>query len=258
MQFDADPRIVMTWTPGGRTSSFRPSRPIGRSSPRSRCRPTPTICRLCLAAIVEGFTQVRQALPETPVAISFAFPGPADYPAGIIGDLGNLPGFRGGVALGPMLEDRFQMPVFINNDGDLFAYGEAISGFLPYINEKLKAGRQREAVPQPVRHHAGHGLRRRHRPQRRAVPRRQRGRRRNLAHARQTAPAGVRRGGRQHPRRPAGLFGPLAGEARQRLPRPRRFTSTPAARATATGRRPCGPSTRWARPSAMRWPTPSR
>jgi glucokinase len=32
------------------------------------------------------------------------------------------------------------LPVFINNDGDLFAYGEAISGLLPYVNEKLKAG----------------------------------------------------------------------------------------------------------------------
>ena len=67
------------------------------------------------------------------------FPGPVDYPAGIVGDLGNLPGFRGGVALGPMLEERFGLPMFINNDGDLFTYGEAISGFLPYVNERLKA-----------------------------------------------------------------------------------------------------------------------
>ena len=69
------------------------------------------------------------------------FPGPADYPNGIIGDLGNLPGFRGGVALGPMLEEKFGIPVFINNDGDLFVYGEAIAGFLPYVNGLLeKAG----------------------------------------------------------------------------------------------------------------------
>jgi glucokinase len=27
--------------------------------------------------------------------------------------------------------------VFINNDGDLFVYGEAIAGFLPYVNEQL-------------------------------------------------------------------------------------------------------------------------
>jgi len=95
----------------------------------------------CLANIVEGFTRVKQECPEPPVAISFAFPAPADYPCGIIGDLGNLPGFRGGVALGPMLEERFGIPSFISNDGDLFVYGEAIAGFLPYVNGLLeKAG----------------------------------------------------------------------------------------------------------------------
>ena len=65
----------------------------------------------------------------------------ADYPRGIIGDLGNLPGFRGGVALGPMLEEKFGIPVFMNNDGDLFVYGEAIGGILPHVNGLLeKAG----------------------------------------------------------------------------------------------------------------------
>ena len=38
---------------------------------------------------------------EEPVAISFAFPGPADYEHGVIGDLPNFPAFCGGVALGP-------------------------------------------------------------------------------------------------------------------------------------------------------------
>src|SRR6266446_2586213 len=88
----------------------------------------------CLDGIVQGFTRLRDECPEPPVALSFAFPGPADYPAGIIGDLPNLRGFRGGVALGPMLADRFGIPVFINNDGDLFAYGEAIAGLLPHVN----------------------------------------------------------------------------------------------------------------------------
>ncbi len=92
----------------------------------------------CLANVVRGFTQVQAQCPQPPVAISFAFPGPADYPRGIIGDLPNLPGFRGGVALGPMLENHFGIPVFINNDGDLFVYGEAIAGFLPYVNGLLE------------------------------------------------------------------------------------------------------------------------
>lgn len=98
----------------------------------------------CLANIVEGFTRIKKQCPAPPVAISFAFPAPADYPNGVIGDLGNLPGFRRGVALGPMLEHQFGIPTFINNDGDLFVYGEAIAGFLPYVNGLLeKAGSPR-------------------------------------------------------------------------------------------------------------------
>lgn len=93
----------------------------------------------CLANIVEGFTRVRAVLTEPPVAISFAFPGPADYPAGIIGNLPNFPSFRGGVALGSFLKDTFGIPVFINNDGDLFAYGEALTGALPDVNSRLEA-----------------------------------------------------------------------------------------------------------------------
>jgi glucokinase len=78
------------------------------------------------------------------VAISFAFPGPADYSSGIIGDLGNLPAFRGGVALGAMISDRFGVPTFINNDASLFTLGEAIAGLLPHVNQMLaSAGRQR-------------------------------------------------------------------------------------------------------------------
>lgn len=91
----------------------------------------------CLSNIVKGFSMVRSVLPEAPVAISFAFPGPADYRAGIIGDLPNFPSFRGGVALGPFLEETFGIPVFINNDGDLFAYGEALTGALPELNRRL-------------------------------------------------------------------------------------------------------------------------
>lgn len=74
---------------------------------------------------------------DHPVAISFAFPGPADYKNGIIGDLPNFPSFKGGVALGPYLQEKFNMPVFINNDGNLFAYGEALAGALPKINKQL-------------------------------------------------------------------------------------------------------------------------
>lgn len=85
-------------------------------------------------------------------AISFGFPGPSDYPAGIIGALWNMPAFRcGGVPLGPILHDRFGVPVHINNDADLFTLGEAIHGILPEINARLEAA----ANPRRYRHLLG-------------------------------------------------------------------------------------------------------
>ena len=89
----------------------------------------------CLGNIVRGFEEVIKKVPHKPVAISFAFPGPADYANGVIGDLPNFPSFRGGIALGPYLQEKFKLPVYINNDGDLFTYGEAFAGALPEVNE---------------------------------------------------------------------------------------------------------------------------
>lgn len=93
---------------------------------------------LCLGNLIRGFEIIKKKIDTKPDAISFAFPGPANYPKGIIGDLPNFKAFNGGIALGPMLEEKFQIPVFINNDGNLFAYGEALAGRLPEINSKLK------------------------------------------------------------------------------------------------------------------------
>jgi predicted NBD/HSP70 family sugar kinase len=93
----------------------------------------------CLATLVKGFEAIIKSLGNSPVAISFAFPGPADYKNGIIGGyLPNFPSFRDGVALGPFLEDKFGLPVYINNDADLFTYGEALAGALPEINQRLR------------------------------------------------------------------------------------------------------------------------
>ena len=93
---------------------------------------------LCLDTLVKGFREVIESLDERPVAVSFAFPGPADYPNGVIGGyLPNFPSFREGVALGAFLHKELGLPVFINNDGDLFAYGEALCGALPEINRRL-------------------------------------------------------------------------------------------------------------------------
>jgi len=136
-----DKRIVMTLDAGGTNFVFSAIQG-GKSVIEPITLPSNAHdLDLCLQTLLDGFLKVRSMLTVDPVAISFAFPGPADYPNGIIGDLGNLPAFRGGVALGPMLEEKFNLPVFINNDGDLYAYGEAIAGYLPYINQMLeKAG----------------------------------------------------------------------------------------------------------------------
>jgi glucokinase len=137
MDFRQDSRYVLTLDAGGTNFVFGAMR---GGEPAVEPRTLPSGAHdldLCLATLVEGFRSVLADLPGPASAISFAFPGPADYPAGIIGDLGNLPCFRGGIAVGPMLEDRFGLPVFINNDGDLFAYGEAIGGLLPEINAAL-------------------------------------------------------------------------------------------------------------------------
>ncbi|MBI4875596.1 MAG: ROK family protein [Acidobacteria bacterium] len=91
-----------------------------------------------LSTMVNGFRRVQAQLPAPAVAISFAFPAPADYFNGIIVGPRNLPAYRN-VALGPMLEDTFGLPTFINNDGDLFAYGEATVGLLPHVNGLLEA-----------------------------------------------------------------------------------------------------------------------
>jgi glucokinase len=141
VDYSLDSRVVMTLDAGGtnfRFSAMRGNKPVTQTV----VMPSEgNNLELCLHKITEGFMRVEAQCPAPPVAISFAFPGPADYPNGIIGDLDNLPCFRGGVALGPRLEGHFAIPVFINNDGDLFAYGEAIVGFLPYVNGLLeKAG----------------------------------------------------------------------------------------------------------------------
>lgn len=133
-----DNRIVMTLDAGGTNLVFSAIR---------GCKEIVTPVTLptmgddldaCLANLLTGFIKVWDALPAPPVAISFAFPGPADYPHGIIGDLPNFPAFRGGVALGPFLQEHFNIPVFINNDGNLFAYGEALTGVLPELNHRLE------------------------------------------------------------------------------------------------------------------------
>lgn len=136
--YTKDNRIVMTLDAGGTNFVFSAIQG-GKEIAGPVVLPACADCLdRCLGNLVEGFKAIQAGLPEPAAAISFAFPGPADYQAGIIGDLPNFPSFRGGVALGPFLEDIFGIPVFINNDGSLFAYGEALTGVLPEINRRLR------------------------------------------------------------------------------------------------------------------------
>lgn len=132
-----DQRIVMTLDAGGTNFVFSAIQGC-KEIVNPVCLPAASDdLGKCLSTLVQGFSLIKEELQEEPVAISFAFPGPADYKNGVIGDLPNFTAFKGGVALGPFLEEKFGIPVFINNDGNLFAYGEALAGALPAINEEL-------------------------------------------------------------------------------------------------------------------------
>ncbi|MFC2102161.1 ROK family protein [Bacteroidota bacterium] len=137
MNYSTDNRTVLTLDAGGTNFVFSAIRSNQEIVSPVSIKSSGESLEVILKNIIRGFEEVKSLLNEDPVAISFAFPGPADYLNGIIGELQNLPLFRGGVALGPMLQEHFNIPVFINNDGDLFAYGEAIAGLLPEVNKKL-------------------------------------------------------------------------------------------------------------------------
>jgi len=132
-----DKRVVMTLDAGGTNFVFSAMQANKEIVEPITLPSNADNLEKCLETLEIGFSTIKQRLPEPAVAISFAFPGPADYKNGIIMDLPNLPAFKGGVALGPFLETIFELPVYINNDGDLFAYGECIAGALPETNHIL-------------------------------------------------------------------------------------------------------------------------
>ena len=140
MKYDKDERIVMTLDAGGTNFVFSAIRANKEIITPITLPSNAHDLHSCLSTVSDGFTKVKEKIPRKPVAISFAFPGPAYYPNGIIGEPQNFPSFKGqgGIALGPMLKERFKLPVFSNNDGNLYAYGEAIAGFLPFINNLLE------------------------------------------------------------------------------------------------------------------------
>ena len=138
IDYTKDDRTVLTLDAGGTNMVFSAIRGLNEVAGPITLPTEGHSLELCLRNMKKGFMQLISELSVEPAALSFAFPGPANYARGIIRDLPNLPAFSGGVALGPILEEEFKKPVFINNDGNLFAYGEANFGFLPDINKKLQ------------------------------------------------------------------------------------------------------------------------
>ncbi|MBN2440193.1 MAG: ROK family protein, partial [Spirochaetales bacterium] len=136
-----DKRIVLTLDAGGSKLEFS-----AMNGNQVKVSPfvlpaSPEDLESYLNILAEGFSRTLHLLSEerkNVKAISFGFPGPALYEQGIIGDLPNLPAFRGGVALKAFLEKKFNLPVYINNDGNLFTLGEWIDGFLPWVNDSIR------------------------------------------------------------------------------------------------------------------------
>jgi len=136
--FDNDKRVVLTLDAGGTNFVFSAIQGNKEIVKPILKKAHPDDLEKCLSMVISGFKEVAGKITIEASAISFAFPGPADYEKGIIGILPNFPAFRGGVPLGPMLEEEFRIPVFIDNDGSLFAYGEALAGYLPMLNKRLR------------------------------------------------------------------------------------------------------------------------
>ncbi len=136
--YEKDGRVVITLDAGGTNLVFSAMRGAREMVDPFVLPCIPDDTDFTLRTIERGFREVASRVNEEIHAISFAFPGPANYELGIIGDLPNLPAFRGGVALGPFLQEVFQLPVYINNDANLYVLGEYVFGFLPEVNRALR------------------------------------------------------------------------------------------------------------------------
>jgi glucokinase len=133
-----DTRVVLTLDAGGTNLVFGAMKGAREIVDPLTIPSAPDDLQKILHSIERGFKEILDRLQEPAHAISFAFPGPANYKRGIIADLPNFSAFRGGVALGPFLEEKFNLPVHINNDGNLYALGEYIFGFLPWVNQIIR------------------------------------------------------------------------------------------------------------------------
>lgn len=135
---DQSATTILTLDAGGTNFVFSAIRDFKEIAKPVTLPAEPDDLEKCIATIIAGFNQVAKQVNHFD-AISFAFPGPANYELGIIEDLPNFKAFNGSVPLGPILQHQFGVPVYINNDGDLFASGVARIGYLPELNARLLA-----------------------------------------------------------------------------------------------------------------------
>lgn len=70
---------------------------------------------------------IEELMTEEVVGIGIGIPGLVDRESGIVNDVQNIPSWQE-IRLKEMLEDRFEIPVFLDNDANCYALGEARFG----------------------------------------------------------------------------------------------------------------------------------
>jgi glucokinase len=73
------------------------------------------------------FSFTDELLNNSVASIGIGVPGPVDVKHGIVNDVVNIPSWKE-VPLQKMMEDRYHLPVMINNDANCFALGEFYFG----------------------------------------------------------------------------------------------------------------------------------
>ncbi|MBN1150036.1 ROK family protein [candidate division WOR-3 bacterium] len=133
-KYKEDKRVVITLDAGGTNFSFSAVKKGGFAVSTSVMPSKGHDLSLCLGTIKNGIEKIGSELEQKPSAISLGFPGPADYKEGVVFELVNLPAFKDPFPLKAFLEENFKVPVFMNNDADLFTLGEFVYGLTKNVN----------------------------------------------------------------------------------------------------------------------------
>lgn len=73
------------------------------------------------------FSFIDELINDSVVSIGIGVPGPVDFETGIVFDVVNISSWKE-VPLQKLMEDRYRLPVMINNDANCFALGEFYFG----------------------------------------------------------------------------------------------------------------------------------